>query len=262
MTNFIDKFKTISRRDKNNFDIIYSLLIHEEIDCVLDLILNIDFFNKDNKIAIIFHCNETMFKKFSEINCFDWIFINPSWTNKIKNSPDLLNGHLQNFNFLNSLNINFNSFCLLASNCMFINNFNFYKFNELKSNYNILDTHYFLEVNPKINDIFIKNNIKIIKKQHEGAIYTFDEFTLIYNKIKELNFYDAFDTFFVAEEIILPSIEFFLFGYIKPRICIMAGLLSANKINKYRQLKNIFVYKKVYRKIDHWSRTCLHPYYL
>jgi hypothetical protein len=264
MINFREKFDSIKRTSYDQYDIVYSVLVHEELDCILDLILNIDFFNQNNKIAIIFHCNQNIYNQLININKYKWIFINPNWTDKIKNSSDLLNGHLENFNYLNISNIKFNYFCLIASNCMFIKNFNFLNINNLKYDQkpNILDSQYFLEVNPKIKDIFFKNNIKIIKRQHEGAIYKYDEFSLIFNKINELNFFSNFDTFFVAEEIILPSIEFHLLGYLVPRICIMAGLLSANKINKHKNINNIYVYKKVYRKIDHWSRTCLHPYYI
>lgn len=209
--------------------IIYSLLAHESIECANDLILNIKKFTV-NPFLIIINLNHELFGKKDEI-INDNVIINPNPNDKKWATSDILKGHIDNFNYLNRVNIKFEYFILLASNCMFIRKFDVSKLDLdyttkiTEKSWNPVDIKtkdywwpIFLK-NKSLINIFLKHKIYPEKGSHEGAIYKHEQFEQIINKINELKLFENILIEVPFEEFFLLSLEFYLFGKRQPRIC-------------------------------------------
>jgi hypothetical protein len=102
------------------YDIVYSIIAHEDIQCVLDLLKNIFSVHECKyKIFVILHLSDELFLKRDEINKFSKdVNVNPSHFNSKLPSFDLVKKHIENFEYVDSI-IKFKIFSYVASNCMF-----------------------------------------------------------------------------------------------------------------------------------------------
>jgi hypothetical protein len=173
------------------YDLVISLLAHEEPLVLQDLIINISKFRNNYDILIIMHLNEYLFHCIRGNND---VIVNPLYYDKRFTTEDLLKAHIENFKYVNELDIEFKYFMPIASNCMFIKKLElpddnlYYKGSNLFTSEDILpkivDWHWpFILENKKIVDIFKKHSIKLESGQHEGRIYTKDLFQKIYQFI-------------------------------------------------------------------------------
>jgi len=101
-------------------DIIYSILCHEYPESFPDTIKNFIHFNKYHSIKIIVNPNIFMhdtLAKLYENN--PTIIFHPNPWNKVKYTYDVLEGHIQNFEYCKENNIIGKYFITLSPNCMF-----------------------------------------------------------------------------------------------------------------------------------------------
>lgn len=184
--NAISKIKT---KNSDIIDIVYSITFHEQPICMLDLLLNILIHNHLNTILIICSVNENMLLGIKNIKFPSNIIISP--TIRPANAGMLWNtnlfaAHMNNLEYIQKKNIQFNYFCTLASNEMFIKDIDI---NIIKNNIilkkkefkrsqpmKILDklnswVHYkpFMQ-NLNICSFFITNGFEPFALQHEGLI--------------------------------------------------------------------------------------------
>lgn len=96
-------------------DIVYSLTCHEDPASFMDLIKNIQYFNRNLKICIIVHANDYMF---SELNG-KVEHLNPIYYNRRLYTIDIFKSHIENFDYTVSKGIDMTYFIPLASNCYF-----------------------------------------------------------------------------------------------------------------------------------------------
>lgn len=253
------------------FDIVYSVLVHEKLDCVLDFIYNICYFNKSNKILIVIHPNEEIFFQIKNIQLPNFIIINPKPYNKNKYTYSLLKGYIDNFNLIS--HINFNVYCIIASNCMFVKNVDMKIINEIANDIDNYNQHFTLEYlkinhkdflkNDELIEFFKKLNIDIKIEFHEGAVYTKKLFQNIIDFIESNNLIPMIKFDFVAEEILLATIENYLTNKIRVRTCkfVNERLPRKKDIDLIIGLKNKFLVKKIPRIINHRARLLVHELY-
>ena len=102
------------------YDILYSILIHEAPECVIDLIQNINYFHKGTKVAILFHTNPSMLQFAEQLTKkYDNVFVNSDVTIKKHYTYSLLDGHVKNIEYCVVQQLKAKYIVLLASNCMF-----------------------------------------------------------------------------------------------------------------------------------------------
>ncbi len=261
----MENMENIKNNDNvKKYDIIYSLVVHESPDCVIDLINNIYLCNSSQSVFIVIHCNELMFKSLIPYqNTMKNFILNSTYFNKKLFSKDLTKAHFQNFNFINSSNlIEFKYFCLIASNCLFIKSF---KLSDIENNIRPLSNytqtfsnnligwdHHKKTIN-NINFIkFLKNrNIKLVYNQHEGAIYHKDVFMKIINITKNHKLFKKIKNKIPVEEVLIPILENYVSNGINPRICKVYWERKNYTPNKDDILKNEnYMVKRIDRKIN------------
>ena len=251
------------------YDIIYSVLAHESIECLLNLIENIKKYNKNNNYLIILNLNNYLFDKININKNNKNLIIYPKPIEKKINSYLLLYSHILNFNYLKSNNIKFNYFMFLASNCMFIKQMpkiiNIYddkikitksdKINNFTLNW--FHTNNFLK-NNKILKLFEINKIGIYNNQHEGQLYTYFMLNTIIDFIEKNNIFNIIEKDTVFEEILPYSLCYYFFNikpklyckvfwnkpYLEPNIDDINILINSNEGNSY-------IVKRVPRDIQH-----------
>lgn len=108
----------------NNFQIVFSVPVHEKWDVVLDLVLNFKYLNP--KSAIVLHVSEGFNEKESPmkreeferiINEIGGVFINPESVRT--GYSDIIQAHLSNFRFISNRS-DFHFFSMCASNELFV----------------------------------------------------------------------------------------------------------------------------------------------
>ncbi len=208
----IDNFNNYNNTDK--YDIVYSILAHENTDFLLKLINNIKKYNKNYKILILFHLNDELYKTFKPID--ENVLINDIHYDKQLYHHSLTQAHFDNYNYLIKNNINFKYILLLASNCMFIKQINITNtFNETDTVFkcdediNKIITHSCrdsIEGNKYIMNCFKRDNVCIYKHDWEGSIYTNKIFGKIVKYIEDNNIFNNINHEFQFEEILLPTL--------------------------------------------------------
>lgn len=103
------------------YDIVYSVTFHEEIDCVVDFITNLNYFNKGLSVLIICNVNNSL--DLSKLTIFKNVVVNSRMCDKKLYSIDLFNAHVDNYDYLQLFGIDYTLFILLASNSLFIKHF-------------------------------------------------------------------------------------------------------------------------------------------
>lgn len=159
---------------------MFSLLVHEEPDVILDQIVNLNYFNKD--CAIVLHLNPKFdIKKYdyteeeftAKIQSFGNVFINPHQV--VVGKDDIIQAHISNFECIK--NIEFQYFYFIASNELFIkpgvfdfiSQFEYGCEDLLKENWHYFDL---MKRDPDLKKIISKNNISHYSySQIEGSFY-------------------------------------------------------------------------------------------
>lgn len=253
-------------------DIAYSITVHESIECVIDLIYNICYFNKENKIIIILHPNNLIYEQLKPIHLPNFVMINNKPSIKSRCTYSIMKAHIENFNSIK--HCNFEIFCLIASNCMFVKQVSMDKiktivkpitqYNQQYEHVGITNTNMDdFTKNDKILEIFKTHNIAIKKCFHEGSVFRYDVFEQIVQFIETTNIEANIEHDFVAEEILLASVENFITNTNAKRICTFTNghLPKTKDINNIIADPNAFSIKKIPRIINHRARLLVHQLY-
>jgi len=255
------------------YDIVYSILAHEEPECLKNQIENIILHNFNYKIAIIVHLNEYLIDNFfTNINN---VFINNSYYNKKLYHHTILKGHIDNFLFFREKKIKFLYYVPLSSNCMFIKQMN------IPSNYFFLNKIYTEKFSIKDNETgwhwgkILKNTeiVNILKKKkvpmrigyHEGRIIFYELFNKICNFIIDNNFFENIVNECVFEEFLLPSLEAYFndnnncityLKLFKERIN-KNDVINQQNINNLLKVSKVFIIKRIPRKMNDEKRILI-----
>lgn len=216
------------------YDIIYSVLIHEAPECIIDMIENIKYFNKGIKFAIIFHANPTIFGFAQTLTKkYDNVFVNSDVTVKKLYTYSILDGHIKNIEYCVVKDIRAKYIVLLASNCMFWKPITLETVDDFFAKRTPFNPEIYKD--PTTDNtwhwpLFFKNHelvqrLKDIKMkyfvvlQHEGAIIDYDTAMQMMSQIKcnLLNTIIKVETTF--EEILVPSMIVKLTGYNQANMC-------------------------------------------
>ena len=238
-----------------DYDIIYSVLAHEEPEVLINFIKNIFYFNSTIKISIVLNCSE---KLYSDINYYikdiDGIFNNPYPSNKKWATYSLFESHLNNYIFFtHHLKLKFKYYIPLASNCMFhkqfthtilnkelLNTYNDYRNSESiydMSNYN----NYWnwlprivIRYNKNIIELFKKDGIDIHISQVEGCIIDYDTMEYIKNYVEKNSIKELIDLDLQFEEFLFATLYFAKNKRGIPHMCKVYW-------NAYSFIKSLFV---------------------
>lgn len=258
--------------------IFYSILCHENIECIFDLIQNIKKYNKNYKVSIVLNINNYLNNliKEKEIKLPKNVIINTDISDKRLFTSTILKGHISNFNYIKDLD--FDYFCLLASNCMFIRDINykyidtFYnkKYDVIKKGdgFKVQSGWHWTKIyrNTKIMNILKEKNIALYGSQHEGRIYSKYMFNEIFKEINKLEIFNLIQMETVFEEFLLSTFEKYLYGINVPVICKIFWSnpnykASINDIENIRKEdSNISIVKRVFRKMDDPIRKYINSY--
>jgi hypothetical protein len=181
-------------------DIVYSLTVHESPECVLDLIKNIIFFNKDLKICIVIHTNNVMYEELKDLKLTN-IFINPSHFDKKLANVTIFKAHIENFLFSKQLDIYFKYFIPIASNCYFHKELKLEYIETLLKKFEpaIKGTDYnngwdwwpSIFKNKKIIEILNQEKcVDLFISEHEGQVHTYDSISYISDTIIKYNIFE------------------------------------------------------------------------
>ena len=199
------------------YDIIYSIIFHQEIDIVNHFLKNIEKYNTVNNYLVIIHLSNELFKIKDKIYGKN-VIINCIHYNKRRFTHLTMKPHIENCEYLINNHIKFNNYMLLSSGCRFVrqapkfeyNNKKLYK-KEVEQNISDLKGWHwpkFLK-NKNIVDIFQENKIKLIGGQVSGRLYPRNIIIQICKFIRQKKFFYIIQQESVFDEIILPS----LFNY-------------------------------------------------
>ena len=214
-----------------HYNILYSVVAHEKIECVYNLYENILKFHPGLSVAMIVHANPRLYEQRDEIPCHENLIWHPVPTVKERFTSKIFLGHLENFRYVGGRHLqkgeemSFDFFCTLASNCMFVRPIVFERIAEntpilapRAGGYRLPDPERWMYKefikNVKLNEIFKQIGMEICVITHEGAYFrknVMDSMSVFCEGwgINESIF--VHDTI-PAEEIILPSLEKFLTG--------------------------------------------------
>jgi hypothetical protein len=219
------------------YDIVYSLPVHEDIASVIDLIYNIQHFNKNVKSLIILHTNEAISNAIIKHNSIfpkDNVIVNPSVYAASTFNYKILKKHIDNFEYLLSLNIDFKVFMTLASNCLFIKEPNKNFLNSIvnipinitesddiyKYTHDPADIHWTTILsNVKIKEQFEKYNIAYVINQIECWYVSKNNMIEILKLFKKLNIDNSIEVETVFEEFIPGSLLYYCTGTKDIKLC-------------------------------------------
>jgi len=216
------------------YSILYSILIHEAPECIIDLINNINYFNKGTKVAILFHTNPTIFSFAKTLTKkYDNVFVNSDITTKKVYTYSLLDGHVKNIEYCVVQDIQAKYIVILASNCMFWKPVTIETVDELFAKRVPFNNETYKDPTTENTwhwPLFFKNdelvqtlkdiNMKyFVALQHEGAVLEYDTAIRMVREIKSnmLNTMIKVETTF--EEILIVSMIIKLTGYNEVNIC-------------------------------------------
>jgi len=218
------------------YDLIYSITAHESIECVYNLYENIIKFNTGLSCLVVFHVNPFLFSQTDQIPSRENLWFHPTPTEKKRFSGSLLLAHLQNFDLVREHD--FDLFCTLASNCMFVRQVNYEQLlaitpllsarphereQDASINFESIEQEWFWSIYLQcqaIVDLFEVNRIGVNARSHEGAYFRKDVMARICefcerNIVGRIDLLDGVGW----EEIIFPSLEKYLTGQLGTRYC-------------------------------------------
>jgi hypothetical protein len=206
---------------------------------------NIMKFTEGKRVLVIFNINHSLAFQLNSVRVHENLIFNKKLSDKTKYSSDIFLAHLENYDAVKGHQ--FDLFCTLASNCMFVKKPNWSEIYEQTPPLNVTTSIFKVpETTKSLWDEFIKNEhiVKVFEKEGvepilincEGTYFRKDVFNYIYyfcilNKITKQAFTNDVTP---AEETILPSLERFATGKLSKRYC---GLIP--DINEMDLLKII-----------------------
>jgi len=282
--NAINKVSNLINKNNNKdiIDIIYSITFHENPICMLDNILNIITFNHSNKIVIICSVNESMIHQIKTLKFPSNIIIHPKIrlnTMGMLWNTNLFDAHMTNLEYIKNKNLEFNYFCTLASNEMFIKNVDI---NIIKNNI-ILTPKQFTKTEPvkilnKLNSwvhykafmnnfnlcsFFLTNGFEPSAQQHEGTIIPKN---IMYN-ILELYHKDDFNCKVINTQDVLLE-EVFISTYLQNNYEYNGYVLTHRNFDDYSISKedivktDLYSVKRVPRELNNETRCYIRNMYL
>lgn len=212
-------------------DIVYSITAHESPECVWNMYENIIKFHKGLYVEVIVHANPPLYEELRRnMPPTSTLLLHPEPTYKERFTSSLFLAHLANYEYMKDVDFDF--FCPLASNCMFVHSplidiirSETPRLNIIKTGYKMPDAERWMYKefikNEKLHEIFLQNNIEICVVTHEGAYYRKNvmEAMLKFCQSWEINKKIFVNDCIPAEEIVLPSIEKHLTGELGKRYC-------------------------------------------
>lgn len=213
------------------FDIVYSCTAHEKHEVVYNLYENIIKFNPRLNVLIVFHTNVDLLKDCEYFLLHhDNLIFHPTPSKKERFTSSIFLGHLENYRLISELDFDF--FCPLASNCLFVCPIDFPTIQKHTPSLNVTKTGYKLPdpekwmitefiKNERLVGIFQDVDMEVCVVTHEGAYFRHEVmeamsvFCKKWNVNKELFVPDNLP----AEEILLPSIEKHITGVVGKRYC-------------------------------------------
>lgn len=211
-------------------DFVYSITAHEKPECVWNMYENIMKFHKGLYVEVIVHANPPLYEELRRnMPPASTLLLHPEPTFKERFTSSLFLAHLANFKYMQK--IDFELFCPLASNCMFVHpplidilRSETPHLNITQTGYKMPDpdkwTHAEFIKNEKLNEIFKQNDIEVKVVTHEGAY-------LRKRVMQSMLWFcegwgidkNIFVNEIAAEEIVFPSLEKYLTGIVSKRYC-------------------------------------------
>lgn len=209
------------------YDIVYSIIAHEAPDVLHNQIENIKKWNVSKNILICLHLNDYMYSVFHSND--ESVIINPDHFNKRMYSVDILQAHVRNVRFLREKNINYKSFMLIASNVMFVKQFDINKHMptiKLSEELYTVENSYIVAFNKcsawngwrlfgkysQLIQICNQKKIPLVFDQNEGRLYSRELIEKIADFLEENKLLAYEYNEVIAEEIFLPSLEKYFCG--------------------------------------------------
>jgi hypothetical protein len=230
-----DNAHNINKLININYDIVFSLTCHENIDCVLDLYNNINKFCK-LKFLLLISCTDNLYNDIKNLNIDNIIIINVRHLKQnIWGRIELFYQHMISTQFLQVNNINYTYFWFLASNELFIREITLDFLNQYV--FKIENTK---DINDSEYDSWYNN---FINTRHEWMWYNEikkDNYTM--NKIRE-------------NKIIIHCGQhegLVLYKDIINNICVKYNEMQINNNSSYREwvAEEIFIYSYIYSKYN------------
>lgn len=210
------------------YSIAYSITAHESPECVMNLYENIVKFHPGIPVLVVFHTNPALYRECMRLPQHDNLWFHPVPKKKERFTASIFLAHLENYKFIERQDFDF--FCTLASNCMFVRPVDMDSIRATTpglyiggSGYKMFDpekwTYQEFLKNVHLVNTFKQNDISVEVVTHEGAYFRKEVMgeMVDFCRRKKIDS-DAFvyDTL-AAEEVILPSLEKYLTGMVSLR---------------------------------------------
>lgn len=217
----------------SKYDVIYSVTAHESPECVWNLVENIKRYHNGKNVLVVFHINNYLKNTLPYYDSPRHIVLfNPEVVDKEKYTSDIFLAHLSNYRMIKNLQFDF--FCTLASNCLFVREPNWRLIEKetpglfpgrSSEKFEIPDTtkafwDEFVK-NQHLVDLFTEHEVQPILKNHEGTYYKKSVFNYIFwfyilGRVDKKAFTNDVLAF---EEVLFPSLEKYATGVVSRRFC-------------------------------------------
>ena len=212
-------------------DVVYGILAHESVECVLDMIRNVKHFNRTMSLRVVINASPAIYEELLARKDPDVRVLPDPW-NRAIGGYDILEAIVQIGEYCRRMGISGKYFVPLASNCMFWNHTTLDTIEQLytsESTDRVVDIHSRttqdwhwprIYKNTRMLDEFSRLGVvKLIGKQWEGSIYEFDIFVKLCECLRDNNFRNLVqeETFF--EEYLLPTLYVHLIGRSPMQLC-------------------------------------------
>ena len=247
----------------DEYDIVYSVLVHENVESFKMMIENVGKASEGYKWAIIVNgtaeIQEDLYKLQEE---YDNLYVNGAPRPRVHATLDILKGHVLNIDSMNK--VKYKKMMLLASNCMAFRKINLEEIEKgkYKKTYEEVKherwTHWaeFAE-NKELMEELKNKGIPLVLIYHEGGIYSKEEIKDIVRLCKSYSKL-LINTNTCFEEILLPSLEHYITGNQVMRYCYcdFEKEITNEQIETLKKTHYYFV-KRIPRKIDDPMRKLL-----
>lgn len=217
------------------YTIAYSCTAHEHIESIDGLYRNIVKFHAGFDVVLIVHCEEPLYKLKDTIPANPNIIFNPIRYKKERFSASIFLAHLDNYEYAVKCGIDFDFFCTISSNNMFVRRVDL---NDIKKETPTLlpaptGTGYSLGnkemwmwdefvKNKELAEVLKKHNLPVKIAPHPGTYYRKEVIDFIYSFCKDNNIKKEIFTndIFGAEEVMFPTLENYATGRVSKRYAV------------------------------------------
>ena len=258
----------------SHYDIIYSVLCHESLECVDDLISNIFKFNHKYNVLIVLNLNSYLGKMLTDHHFPENVLVYPRYTEKRTFHISILQGHIDNYNYIKEMKINCDYYCAISSNSLFVRSVQMDKIKEYydehmtgtgcyERKYESLTGWHWdaFNKNSLLVDVFRKNRIYTYSGAMEGRFYIKEIWEQVIQNIKQHDLISKVTLNTAFEEIIPSSLEMYHYGFKVPIICkvywhVQDYRVDVKHIEEFNKEENYMsMVKRVYRDIKDPIRT-------